>query len=66
MFAIAFDLKIAKINEHFPRRPAEAYDEIRRTLLPIGFTGIQGSVYISETEDLVAVTRAMNALKAMP
>jgi virulence-associated protein VapD len=66
MFAIAFDLIVQELVIHYPGHPAQAYQEIRDLLGREGFAWTQGSVYVSETDDLVALTRAMNRLRALP
>jgi virulence-associated protein VapD len=66
MFAIAFDLVVADAQAHHPRSVAAAYADIGRTLGEHGFENVQGSVYLSRDENLVALTAAMNALKALP
>jgi virulence-associated protein VapD len=66
MFAIAFDLVVVDTEEHHPKGISQAYADIRTVLQRYGFRGIQGSVYVSENEDLANLTLAMNALKALP
>ena len=66
MFAMAFDLVVADVEANHSRRVSQAYAEIARTLGRFGFRGVQGSVYISENEDLANLSSAMNALKALP
>lgn len=66
MFAIAFDLVVAETETHHPRGTSQAYDEIGQTLRRYGFQRVQGSVYVTETEDLALITQAMAALKALP
>ena len=65
MFAIAFDLIVAETEAHHPKGTTQAYDEIGRTLARPGFRRVQGSVYTTDEEDLVNLTRAMNALRAL-
>lgn len=66
MFAIAFDLIVAETLQHHPKGVTPAYDDIGRTLLLFEFRRAQGSVYISDNEDLANLLLAMNALKALP
>ncbi|MFT4178808.1 MAG: virulence factor [Thermomonas sp.] len=65
MFAIAFDLTVKDAEAHHPKGVSAAYTDIARTLSTYGFERIQGSVYVSEEENLATLTMAMNALKAM-
>lgn len=66
MFAIAFDLEVAATNEAHPRNARQAYLDIEVTLGGFGFKRIQGSVYVTGSEDMANLFRAMNALKALP
>lgn len=65
MFAIAFDLVVAHVEQRHPKGVPQAYSEIKQTLERFGFTNIQGSVYICEREDLANLFAAMNALKSL-
>ena len=66
MFAVAFDLSVAHTEDHHPKGVQQAYSDIRKTLEGFGFTGVQGSLYISKNEDLTQLFQALNALKALP
>lgn len=66
MFAIAFDLEIAEVQIHYSKHVPQAYAEIRSLLGVHGFVWAQGSVYISQNENLANLTGVMNALKALP
>jgi len=66
MFAVAFDLQVEETVEAHPRGLRQAYLDVETTLGRFGFVRVQGSVYVSEDEDLTKVVRAMNALKALP
>ncbi len=66
MFAVAFDLVVAATRQHHPRGVTQAYDEIAALLRQFGFEWAQGSVYVSEDEDLANLLQAMNALRALP
>ncbi len=65
MYAIAFDMEIAKLKEHFGEPYNNAYVEIGRILEANGFSWTQGSVYLSnkDTDGVGMVFDAMNALK---
>ena len=62
MFAIAFDLVVAQVEQRHPKGVPQAYSEIRQTLERFGFQRVQGSVYVCEREDLANLFSAMNAL----
>lgn len=66
MFAIAFDLVVAELRNSYPKRVSQAYEEIFQTLTGVGFEWIQGSVYLSRSGDLADLTRAVDALRALP
>jgi virulence-associated protein VapD len=65
MFAIAFDLEMSALDQHYPRGRPLAYAEIRRVLEQRGFNGIQGSVYINDTDDMTHVFLAIQDLRAL-
>ena len=65
MFAIAFALLLHQTEASHPKSVSQAYADIGATLNRYGFTRVQGSVYLSQDENLVNVTRAMVALKAL-
>jgi virulence-associated protein VapD len=66
MFAIAFDLVVADTIKHHPVGISQAYSDIAATLGRYEFRRIQGSVYISDQDDMVRVFQAIQALKALP
>jgi virulence-associated protein VapD len=65
MFAIAFDMVVADIREHYPKGISSAYTEIATTLSPFGFERIQGSVYMTHDTDMTNLIRAVDALRSM-
>jgi len=65
MFAIAFDLTVADAEEFHPKGSTQAYADIGNTLGHFGFKRIQGSLYVTENEDLANLFSAMTALRAM-
>ncbi len=66
MFAIAFDLVVAETIVNHPRGVSQAYSDIRATLTKFGFRWAQGSVYLTDREDLANLFSAILALKALP
>jgi len=66
MFAIAFDMVVADIRKHYPKGISAAYSEIARTVAPLGFERVQGSVYLGNSGDIARLFDAMAALKALP
>ena len=66
MYAIAFDLTVAETRKHHPRGVTVAYGEIAEALERFGFRGVQGSVYVCDSEDMANLFQALAALKALP
>ena len=66
MFAIAFDLVVADTAQHHPKSVSQAYIDIGNVLRQWGFRRIQGSVYVTDTEDMARLFQAIMALKALP
>ena len=50
MFAVAFDLVVAKTAQHHPKGVTQAYFDIGATLSKYGFERIQGSLYTTQSE----------------
>jgi len=65
MFAIAFDLVVAETEKCHPKGVPQAYTEIGSTLYGFGFNRVQGSLYVSENEDMANLFKAIIALKAL-
>ena len=51
---------------HHPKGVTQAYAEIKVTLAAHDFDWVQGSLYISKTEDLAKLFAAIMALKTLP
>ena len=66
MFAIAFDLVVADTEKHHPKGISQAYTDISNALQRFGFQRIQGSVYVTNSEDMANLFQAILALKALP
>jgi virulence-associated protein VapD len=65
MFAIAFDLVVADTERHHPKGVSQAYTDIGTTLERFGFRRIQGSVYVSDSENMAGLFEAIIALKTL-
>jgi virulence-associated protein VapD len=65
MFAIAFDLTVAKVKKHHPQGVSRAYVEIGRELRTKGFDRKQGSVYLTNRNDLANLFAAIRALESL-
>jgi virulence-associated protein VapD len=58
MYAIAFDLDTAQLQDEYPNASWQnAYGDIKKTLVPLGFSWQQGSVYFGD--------KAMDAVKCV-
>lgn len=66
MFAIAFDLVVADADKHHPRGVTAAYTDISVTLRKFNFERVQGSVFVTENNDMANLFAALLALKALP
>lgn len=65
MFAIAFDLVVADTLANHPRGVSQAYTDIGTTLGRFGFSRVQGSLYLTNRDDLANLFSAIMALKAL-
>src|SRR5712671_91927 len=66
MFAITFDLVVAETSTHHPSSVTQAYTDIATALARFGFDHIQGSVYVTKSDDMAALFEAIMALRALP
>ena len=66
MFAIAFDLIVADADEHHPKGVSAAYAEIASTLRQFSFERVQGSVYVTQKDNMANLFAALLALRALP
>ena len=64
MYALSFDMEVAKLKEHYGEPYNKAYDEIKVMMESLGFTWAQGSLYIAKNEinNLTAVYKIINKL----
>lgn len=65
MFAIGFDLIVADTAVNHPKSVSQAYTDIYNTLKGYGFDRVQGSIYLTENDDLANLFSAITALKAL-
>lgn len=65
MFAIAFDLTVKDAEQHHPKGVSQAYADIGATLGTFGFNRVQGSLYVTDKEDMANLFLAIQALKAL-
>jgi len=65
MFAIAFDLIVAETENEHPKGVSQAYAEIGAILGTHGFARVQGSLYVTQDEDMSKLFQAIMELKAL-
>ena len=65
MFAIAFDLVVAETLRTHPKGIAPAYLDIELTLARRDFRRVQGSLYVTENEDMANLFQAIMDLCAL-
>jgi virulence-associated protein VapD len=66
VFAIAFDIVVAETAAKHPKGVAQAYADSGGTLNGFGFNRVQGSLYLTERDDLANLFAAIMALRALP
>ena len=65
MFAVAFDLVVSDTETHHPKGVAQAYTDVAAVLADHGFRRVQGSVYVTDNEDMANLFLAIQALKGL-
>ncbi|PAT43505.1 virulence factor [Vandammella animalimorsus] len=63
MYAVAFDLIVAETEQHHPKGVTQAYTEIGAVLAEYGFRRVQGSLYVTENENMANLFLAIEALR---
>ncbi|MGB7651280.1 MAG: virulence factor [Gallionella sp.] len=64
MYAVSFDLVVADTELYHPKGVAQAYSEIGAILNQHGFRRVQGSLYLTENEDMANMFLVIQALRA--
>ncbi|OGS92975.1 MAG: virulence factor [Gallionellales bacterium RBG_16_56_9] len=64
MYAVAFDLVVADTEQHHPKGVAQAYSDIGAILNEHGFRRVQGSLYLTDDEDMANLFLAIQALRS--
>ncbi len=64
MYALAFDQTGADTENHHPKGVSQAYTEIDAILGEHGFRRVQGSLYVTDDEDIANLFLAIQALRA--
>ena len=63
MYAVAFDLVVADTEQHHPKGISQAYSDIGTVLGEHGFRRVQGSLYVTDNEDMANLFLAIQALR---
>jgi virulence-associated protein VapD len=64
MYAVAFDLTVVDTEKHHPKGVSQAYAEIGAILGEHGFRRVQGSLYVTDDEDMANLFLAIQSLRA--
>ena len=64
MYAVAFDLIVADTERYHPKGVPQAYADIGSILADRGFSRVQGSLYVTDDEDMANLFMAMQELRA--
>ena len=59
MFAISFDMSFSELRQYYGEPYNNAYYEIKELLKKDGFEWIQGSTYMTSSDDLTNVIKAI-------
>lgn len=65
MYAVSFDLVVAKTKKYHPVGVPQAYADIGKILYDYGFERVQGSLYLTADENMANLFAAINDLKAV-
>ena len=63
MYAVAFDLVVSDAEKHHPKGVTQAYTEIGAILSEHGFRRVQGSLYVTDNEDMANLFLAIQTLR---
>ncbi|WP_372001132.1 virulence factor [Tistrella mobilis] len=64
MYAAAFDLVVADTEKHHPKGVTQAYTEIGAALADHGFRRVQGSLYVTDDENMANLFLAIQSLRS--
>ena len=64
MYAVAFDLVVADTEAQHPRGVSQAYADIGAILNEHGFRRVQGSLYVTDDEDMANLFLAIQSLRS--
>ncbi len=64
MYAIAFDLVVADTQNNHPKGVSQAYSDIAMMLADHGFRRIQGSLYVTDEDNMGTLFKAIQTLRS--
>lgn len=64
MYAVSFDLVVADTEQYHPKGVAQAYSDMGAILNEHGFRRVQGSLYLTENEDMANLFLVVQALRS--
>jgi virulence-associated protein VapD len=64
MYAIAFDLVVDDVKSHHPKGISQAYAEIGSILANYKFDRVQGSLYVTQDENMANLFSAIQDLRS--
>ncbi|MDR2688926.1 MAG: virulence factor [Azoarcus sp.] len=64
MYAMTFDLVVTDTEQHHSKGVTQAYTEIGAVLAEHGFRRVQGSLYVTDSENMANLFLAIQALCA--
>lgn len=62
MYALSFDMVISDLKQYYGEQYNNAYYEIKTLLYENGFKWVQGSTYLSDSDDLTALVKTVMEL----
>ncbi len=63
MYAVAFDLTVVDTEQYHQKGVSQAYTEIGAVLGEHGFRRVQGSLYVSDDENMATLFSAIQSLR---
>lgn len=62
MYALSFDMVVSDLRQYYGEPYNKAYYEIKELLKKNGFEWVQGSTYLTNTDDLTALVKTVMQL----
>ena len=65
MYALSFNMGVSDLKKYYGEPYNDAYYEIKELLMANGFDWVQGSTYLTKTDDLTALYRVIMELSKL-